>query len=135
MSLDTDHTSLFQRSHPQVVERASGIPRQNLAVTIVTAEEQIRGRFKVIRRTWAASELVTAYWGLRATIEYFKNAQLLDFGQAAAVHYAALRRKIRIGTQDLRIAAIVMAAGGILVTRNHRDFSRVPDLLIEDWSR
>ncbi|WP_414623214.1 type II toxin-antitoxin system VapC family toxin [Calothrix sp. CCY 0018] len=45
-----------------------------------------------------------------------------------------LRQKIRIGTQDLRIASIVISNDGILVTRNQRDFSRVPDLQFEDWT-
>jgi len=44
-------------------------------------------------------------------------------------------QRIRIGTQDLRIAAIVLAAGGTLVTSNLRDFEKVPGLLIEDWNR
>ena len=41
---------------------------------------------------------------------------------------------IRIGTRDLRIAATVLAVGGILLTRNRRDFGLIPDLTIEDWS-
>lgn len=42
--------------------------------------------------------------------------------------------KIRIGTQDLRIAAIVISQNAILVTRNQRDFSRIPGLQFEDWT-
>ncbi|MGB6298310.1 MAG: type II toxin-antitoxin system VapC family toxin [Rivularia sp. (in: cyanobacteria)] len=45
-----------------------------------------------------------------------------------------LRQKIRIGTQDLRIASIVISNDAILVTRNQFDFSRVPDLQFEDWT-
>jgi tRNA(fMet)-specific endonuclease VapC len=44
------------------------------------------------------------------------------------------RQKIRIGTRDLRIAATALVHNLTLVTRNHKDFSRVPALRIEDWS-
>jgi tRNA(fMet)-specific endonuclease VapC len=48
--------------------------------------------------------------------------------------YEELRRqRIRVGTQDLRIAAIVLSIDGILVTRNQRDFAQVPGLMLQDW--
>ena len=37
--LDTDHVSLFQRQHPQVVRRVQNTPANQLAVTIITFEE------------------------------------------------------------------------------------------------
>ena len=54
---------------------------------------------------------------------------------AAAQQFQLLHaQRIRIGTQDLRIAAIALANNCIVVTRNRRDFARVPDLTIEDWT-
>ncbi|MEH1826617.1 MAG: type II toxin-antitoxin system VapC family toxin [Nostoc sp.] len=45
-----------------------------------------------------------------------------------------IRQRIRIGTQDLRIAAITLSVNSILVTRNHKDFEKVPNLRLEDWT-
>lgn len=44
------------------------------------------------------------------------------------------REKIRIGTQDLRITAIAISNDAVVITRNMRDFSQIPNLIIADWS-
>jgi tRNA(fMet)-specific endonuclease VapC len=44
------------------------------------------------------------------------------------------RAKLKVGTLDLRIASIVLAREATLVSRNLRDFKRVPRLTVEDWS-
>jgi tRNA(fMet)-specific endonuclease VapC len=43
--------------------------------------------------------------------------------------------KIRIGTMDLRIAAIALSRNLTVLTRNLSDFGKVPGLRIEDWTR
>jgi tRNA(fMet)-specific endonuclease VapC len=45
-----------------------------------------------------------------------------------------IRQRIRIGTQDLRIAAITLSVNRILVTRNRKDFDKLPNLRLEDWT-
>jgi tRNA(fMet)-specific endonuclease VapC len=133
--LDSDHASLFQRNHSQVVRRVRAVPPQNLAVTVVTVEEQMRGWLNAIRRAVSGSELTVAYAHLRAALEYYQTVQLLDYDAAAHGHYRRLReQKVRIGTQDLRIAAIALAYGAVLVTGNARDFSQVLELKFVDWS-
>lgn len=68
-------------------------------------------------------------------MEDIKNINVLDFDQEAYNCYTELvRQKVRIGTQDLRIAACVISLSGVLVTRNRRDFERVPGLRFEDWT-
>ena len=72
---------------------------------------------------------------MRMAFDYFQTVQVLDFDEAAYQSYMQLQQqKIRIGTQDMRIAAITLSIRGKLVTRNARDFSRVPSLVFEDWT-
>lgn len=133
--LDTDHVSLFQRNHSVVTERVSAINPEEIGVTIITLEEQLYGRLNGIRRAKSPENLISAYAKLSATWAYFTSINLLDFDLDAYNCYAELvRQKIRIGTQDLRIAATAISGNGILVTRNRRDFERVPGLRFEDWT-
>ena len=135
--LDTDCFSLWRKNHPMMVQRVE-VNAENLAVTIVTVEEVIRGRFNVIRQASEPSQadkLVLAYTKLWDTLDDFKNLNILKFDQNASTIYTEFFRQIiRTGTQDLRIATIVLANNAILVTRNNRDFSQVPDLVQEDWT-
>jgi tRNA(fMet)-specific endonuclease VapC len=54
---------------------------------------------------------------------------------AIAAFDLLLKAKLKIRANDLRIAAIAMEHGGIVVTRNARDFGRIPNVTMEDWSR
>ncbi len=132
---DTDHATLFQQGHPQIVQRVSEVNPKDIAITIVTFEEQMYGRLNRIRRATSGDEIISAYASLRKTINYLTDLELLDFDRDAENFYREfLRQKIRVGTQDLRIAAIALSKSGILLTRNRRDFERIPGLRFEDWS-
>jgi tRNA(fMet)-specific endonuclease VapC len=134
--LDTDHVTLFQHSNSAIAKRAKAIGGSNIFVTTVTLEEQLRGRLASISRAATKPEqLSIAYENFRRTQLYFCSVNLLNFDNAAYNCYQSLlQQKIRIGTQDLRIAAIALASQAILVTRNQQDFSKVPDLSLEDWT-
>jgi tRNA(fMet)-specific endonuclease VapC len=133
--LDTDHASLFQTGHPLVTQRVQSIEPNALAVTIITVEEQMYGRLNRIRRAKSTDDLRLAYFNLNRTLEYFQTINVIDLDRAAADCYQdIIGRKLRVGTQDLKIAAITLSRQAIVVTRNYRDFSKVPGLQIEDWS-
>jgi tRNA(fMet)-specific endonuclease VapC len=132
---DTDHVSLHQRGNLTIIQRMAIVDPSQLAVSIVTVEEQMRGWLDKIRKAKKPEESVMAYDRLKITTEYFSEIQILNFDLAAHHQYLELRKqKIRVGSQDLKIASIALTQDLTLVTRNRRDFEQVPSLSIEDWS-
>jgi tRNA(fMet)-specific endonuclease VapC len=68
-------------------------------------------------------------------VENYRVIPLLDFDNPAAAEFQRLSRaRLRIGTMDLKIAAIVLAQDATLISRNPDDFRKVPGLRVEDWS-
>jgi tRNA(fMet)-specific endonuclease VapC len=68
-------------------------------------------------------------------VQYVNGFTILDWTDASSRHFAELRaQSVRIGMQDLRIAAIACSMNAVIVTRNQRDFAQVPNLQVEDWS-
>lgn len=133
--LDSDHISLLQRGHSQVLARVATVPPDEIAVAVVTVEEQLQGRLAVIRRARSQSDAAYACDRLIETVRFYSDTLVLRFDPTAVTRFEELRRQgIRIGTQDLRIAAIALTHQMTLVTRNRRDFGRIPGLPIEDWS-
>lgn len=133
--LDTDHISLFQRNHPTVVRRVIEISPDKIATTIITFEEQIRGRLDIVRKAKNDEEIIRSYQNLLATYVFFKNIRIINFDENSQAIFRRMREdKIRIGTQDLRIASIAVTQNATVVTRNFQDFICVPSLKINDWS-
>ena len=69
--LDTDHITLFQRGHPQVIAHLSRVPQNLVATSVVSYEEQLRGRLAMVRQADTADRLATAYLRLREMQEFF----------------------------------------------------------------
>lgn len=131
--LDTDHISLYQRGDLNVINRLSLANAKNLAVTVISLEEQMYGRLSEIKKATSAISLITAYSRLEITLDYFKSVQVLPFDQNAHTAFEGLiGQKLRVGTQDLRIAVIALSVNGIVVTRNQKDFGKVPNLQVEN---
>jgi tRNA(fMet)-specific endonuclease VapC len=136
--LDTDSLSLLERGNPKIQERLRQVNTDSVAISIVTAEEKMKGRLAAINSLSGIERidrLAVAYRDLQSSIEDLQALPILPFSELAKDRYRdLLQQKIRVGSHDLRIAAIVLSVEGILVTRNHRDFERVPGLQMDDWS-
>ena len=75
---------------------------------------------------------------ISAVEKFLAPLQLLPFSGKSAEHYAAIRLHLHslgkpIGPNDLIIAATARAHTLTLITRNTKEFSRVPKLFVEEW--
>ena len=136
--LDTDHLSILDRDTIEAFNlgrRLASVPPEEVAVTIITYEEQMHGWFAVIAQAKTTPRQVEAYRKLRRFINQFSRINLIDYDAEAANQFEQIRQaKVRVGTKDLRIASICLANDAILLTRNSKDFGQVPELKFEDWS-
>jgi tRNA(fMet)-specific endonuclease VapC len=136
--LDTDHISLFLRRNENVRTRLAQSSSE-VATTIVTAQELFNGWVTIINAPSQSNNLVEIYTRFWEVVGVLRAVQVLNFDDDANVIYQRLLqdhpqlRKNRI-QKDVRIAAIALSVGGIVVTRNQRDFSQVPGLRWEDWA-
>jgi tRNA(fMet)-specific endonuclease VapC len=137
--LDTDHISILQRrSEPGLSAIRRTIGRYAASAwgySIISFQEQFLGCHKYIAQSNGSADLVRGYEMLERVLRDFSGAIVLPFDLPADAEFHRLRaQRVRIGTMDLRIASIALSRGLILVTRNAKDFSKVPGLLAEDWT-
>ncbi len=136
---DTDHISILQTQagtdYDALVARMATISLTDVAYSIISLQEQLLGCHTYLSRARTSTHLVRGYEMLRRAFQDFSAVALIDFDSTAGATFDSLiRLRIRISTMDLRIAAIALSQGLILLTRNARDFSKVPGLITEDWT-
>jgi tRNA(fMet)-specific endonuclease VapC len=133
--LDTDHLTLFQHGHPPLLQRLAAQAPGAVGLAVVTVEESLRGRLAALAHAPDGGARIARYAQLLDSLQLFQQFPLVGFDQAAENYLQQLRAlRLRVGTQDLKIAAIALAKNLILVTRNRRDFGRIPGLVVDDWS-
>ena len=111
---DTDHLAVLQRqSAPEydfLIRQVRQHSPADFFVSIISFHGQVVGWNAYISQAKEASAVVRGYERLYRVLSNFSQAQVLLFGDAAAVAFDDLRkRRVRIGTMDLRIAAIAFS--------------------------
>jgi tRNA(fMet)-specific endonuclease VapC len=122
--LDTDHITFLQkRRGPEY------------AALIARMAQHVPADFALLNRARTTARLIRGYVFLLEILQSYATSPVLPFDAAAAYVFDGLQtQKIRVATMDLRTAAIALSQKLTLLTRNTRDFSRVPSLLTEDWT-
>ncbi len=136
--MGSDHVSLIDRAGPEggkILARIAALPPDSVAVSVISYEEQMRGWMAEIARIQSIERQIGAYSRLDRMRGYYCLTPVLPFDENAVVHFQNLwLRRLRVGTMDLKIAAVALANQATLVTRNSGDFIKVAGLTLEDWS-
>jgi tRNA(fMet)-specific endonuclease VapC len=137
--LDTDHVSLLLGRHLQVSRKVAELGSE-VAISIVTVQELFNGWVVRINSARSVEDVVRLYGKLSRTVALCGRVRVLDFDETAGETFQQLitentpLSKQRL-QKDMRIAATALANDAVVVTRNYRDFSQVPELKIQDWSQ
>lgn len=137
--LDTDHISFLQRrsgtEYIRLAIRMGQYSSADFALCIVSLHEQVLGAHDFINRARTNTDTIRGYNLLLEILQSFASAPVLPFDIEATTNFDELRgQRVRVSTMDLRIAAIAISHNLVLLTRNIRDFSKIPELLTEDWT-
>ena len=137
--LDTNIISLLQRrvqpATDLILAKLRLVPNDEQWTTVITFQEQTRGWLAEIHRARNDDQLLWAYRSLSEMLDKFRNLNVLPFDEFSLAIFQDLKsQQLRVGTHDLRIASIALARGAKVITQNVRDFARVPELLVEDWT-
>ena len=130
--LDTNICAAALKHHPKVVSRLTHLIGRVYLPFVVSAELYF-GIERLAQLGQNVDHLRQRVDDLHAVVE-----GVLGINEATLKSYARVRALLEheglpIGANDLWIAAQALAEQAILVTANTREFSRVPDLRLENW--
>jgi predicted nucleic acid-binding protein len=135
--LDTNVLSEHLKDNPRIVSRAGAIdPDDRIAISNLAWFEIIRGRASALTTANDLEQLLVAQSRLDRDLEALDRFVVYGVTESAARHFVALRTNRRckkMSRADLLIACIALANQAVLVTRNVKDFSNVPNLRIQNW--
>lgn len=134
--LDTDTLSLLEQRHPLVLQRVNSHPLSDIVLSAISIQEQMRGFLSNLMRARNRQQIAQAYDLLvMLLLPVWCRFRVLSFPETVVLRFEQLRSlRLNVGLMDLRIAAIARENNLTVVTRNQRDFGRVPGLAIVDWS-
>ena len=127
IAFDTDVLTEVLLGNATYVVRASAVPLHEQVVPVIVVEEIMRGRLNIIRQAEAGRttiSLARAYELFKDTFVDFRRLRILSYTEQAEAFYQEWRLQgNRLGTHDLRIAAICIAHNAKLISRNRRSGS------------
>lgn len=126
--LDTNTLIYFFKGLGNIKERLLACRPQDLGIPVIVMFELYTG----ILKSGAPKKRMTALQ------ELTQSVQVLEFSNQEAFAAAEIRRDLEkagtpIGPYDTLIAAFARTRRATLITRNTSEFSRVRDMVVENW--
>ena len=135
--LDTNTMTHFSYGQANVRKKIESVEEgEQLAVTLITWNELLRGRADNLLKAADEEELKKAMERFRQTEEMLADFLILPVDDETVRQFGRLRKEKKlkkIGRADLLIACIALAQDALLVTRNTKDFKLVTGLRLENW--
>lgn len=133
--LDTDTLSLLSHGHASVRKAVDAKPPAALAIAVISVEEQLSGWYSLLRQVRSVQDEADIYLRMTVAVRTLSGLQIVTYSAPAIERFGQLlAMRLNVGKMDLRIAAIALEQGATVVTRNERDFRRVPGLAVENWA-
>ena len=131
--LDTDHLTLYQHGHASVAQRVA-LHRGEVGISVVTIYEALAVDWPILAQASDRNPTGFVVRPAGAGRSNSSNSSRLSPSTKPPSMSSSSFTPFASVTRDRKIASIALANQLIVVTRNRRDFSRVPGLTIEDWS-
>lgn len=134
--LDTDIVTLLHADHIATARRLVSSGADEIAITIVTTIEILRGRFDFLMKAATKEQFLHAQRLLRLSSQKLEEMPTLFLDEDSLDCFESLRNTKglkKIGRADLLIASVALAHRATLVTRNLKHFKLIPQLTCENW--
>ena len=120
---------VIRKKSKKVLDRLSKHNPDDICISTITFAELMHGVEKSLKTEKNKAVLM----------QLLSCIEIIDFDCKAAQEYGAIRAKLElqgnpIGPLDTMIAGHARSLGYTLVTNNTKEFNRIENLKIEDWS-
>ena len=133
--LDSNILRAYTASHPTLARNLGRIPAEQIGIPFIVVIEQLRGRFDAYLKA-EPENLLREQERLLTAQQFLSIYQTIYVNEQAVAVLTALRNSVstRKRYADVVIAAIALAGGDIVVTRNVDDFrDLLPTDQIQNW--
>lgn len=133
--LDTDTFTHLQKGNQKVFQNLQNTDG-DVAITIITRVEVLRGRFDYLLKATTSDDILKAQRLLNRSELSLSELVVIPFDKNSVAQFERLqsvKRLRNVGLADLLIGSIVLGYRATLVTRNLRHFKQIPNLRVVNW--